>query len=129
MSNIGLKIKLLASKKKIDATDIAERIGISKQAVYGIYNNEDIHTKRLREISEILEVPITYFFNDEDCKQTNQEELEILRRENESLKKEIDRLQRLKFPTSDEKAFEISMKFFEVTKEMFDYCKQIDSVR
>lgn len=63
--SIGLKIKELASKKNITLSDLAKRIGKTKQAVYEIVEKEDVNTAILRKLSEVFNVPIGYFFEDD----------------------------------------------------------------
>lgn len=89
MKHIGLKIKELASKEKIDVSQLAEKLGKSKQAIYDLYAKEDVNTSLLRELSVILNVPIITFFQDEQEYNTDiQEKLE-------KAKEEIERLNNL----------------------------------
>ena len=64
--NIGLKIKELASKENLEISAIAEKLGKSKQAVYDMLSKQDLNTSVLRELSVILKVPITAFFQEND---------------------------------------------------------------
>lgn len=93
--NIGLRIKELASKEKLEIPEIAEKLGKSKQAVYDMLSKQDLSTSVLRELSVILRVPITAFFqenNDFDSDNSIQEKLELAYQEIERLKKEIKEL-------------------------------------
>jgi transcriptional regulator with XRE-family HTH domain len=63
---IGLKIKELMSKEKIDAPELARRLGKTKQAVYDMLEKENLNTSILRSLSTIFNVPVTFFFTD-DC--------------------------------------------------------------
>lgn len=63
--SIGLKIKELAGKKNITIADLAKRIGKTKQAVYEIVEKDDVNTSILRKLSEVFNVPIIYFFEDD----------------------------------------------------------------
>lgn len=84
--NIGLKIKELASKEKLDVSELAKRLGKSKQAVYDLLEKEDLNTSILKQLSQILNVPITAFFQEKLETQNVQEELEKARMEIEHLK-------------------------------------------
>lgn len=86
--NIGLKIKELASKEKLDVSELAKRLGKSKQAVYDLLEKEDLNTSILKQLSQILNVPITAFFQEKLETQNVQEELEKARMEIEHLKAE-----------------------------------------
>ena len=91
--NIGLRIKELANKEKLEIPEIAEKLGKSKQAVYDMLSKQDLSTSVLRELSVILRVPITAFFqenNDFDSDNSIQEKLELAYQEIERLKKEIE---------------------------------------
>lgn len=93
--NIGLRIKELASKEKLEIPEIAEKLGKSKQAVYDMLSKQDLSTSILRELSVILRVPITAFFqenNDFDSDNSIQEKLELAYQEIERLKKENEEL-------------------------------------
>lgn len=63
--SIGLKIKELAGKKNVTLADLAKRIGKTKQAVYEIVEKDDVNTAILRKLSEVFNVPIGYFFEDD----------------------------------------------------------------
>lgn len=123
MIHIGLKIKELMEKNNIDAPKLATKLGKTKQAVYAMIEREDINTSLLKDISSIFDVPLSFFFTDSenkiDCEQ------EKLKQEIISLKQEIKRLQELKLPTKDDKALDVSRRFFEATKEMFSYFEHI----
>ncbi len=120
MFNIGLKIKELMSQEKIDAPELAKRIGKTKQAVYAMLDKEDINTAVLRDISKVFNVPITFFFGN-----SSQENVDLLKKEIQSLKDEVQRLRELKLPERNDKALDVSMKFFEAAKEMFSFYSQM----
>lgn len=91
--NIGLRIKELASKEKLEIPEIAERLGKSKQAVYDMLSKQDLNTSVLRELSAILKVPITAFFQENDDLSPSssiQEKLESAYQEIERLRKEVE---------------------------------------
>ena len=99
---------------------MAKRIGKTKQAVYAMLDKEDINTAVLRDISKVFNVPITFFFGD-----SSQENVDILKKEIQSLKDEVQRLRELKLPERNDKALDVSMKFFEAAKEMFSFYSQM----
>ena len=61
---IGLRIKEFMIKENIEISELAKRLGKSKQAIYDILDKEDINTSLLRELSSILNAPIASFFED-----------------------------------------------------------------
>ena len=121
---IGLKIKELMSKEKIDAPTLARELGKTKQAVYDMLEKEDVNTAILRQLSNIFKVPVTFFLTEEQ-ENGNQEELDLLRREVVALKEEIQRLKELKLPNRNDKLYDLWMQFMrnqaqhqEIMKEM-----------
>lgn len=121
--DIGLKIKELMSKEKLDAPTLARRLGKSKQAVYDMLEKTDLNTSVLRNLAEIFHVPVTFFLTDEA---TDNEEVAALKKEIAELRLEVERLKNLKLPTANERALDVSMKFFEAAKEMFTYYNQME---
>lgn len=91
--NIGLKIKELADKKKLTLADLAKAMGKTKQAVYEMVEKEDVNTSILKQLSAIYDVPISFFFgeNDEDI-EAIKEKLSELEKENERLKQDLYRI-------------------------------------
>jgi transcriptional regulator with XRE-family HTH domain len=61
--DIGLKISELCKRRKISAYDIAKHLNKTPQAVYDIFKRKSIDSNLLLLISNILEVPVTYFFD------------------------------------------------------------------
>lgn len=121
---IGLKIKELMSKEKMDAPTLARELGKTKQAVYDMLEKEDVNTAILRQLSDIFKVPVTFFLT-EGQENDNQEELDLLRREVVALKEEIQRLKELKLPNRNDKLYDLWMQFMrnqaqhqEIMKEM-----------
>lgn len=121
--DIGLKIRELMGKENIDAPTLAKRLGKSKQAVYDMLEKTDLNTSVLRSLAEIFHVPVTFFLTDEA---TDNEEVAALKREVNELRLEVERLKNLKLPTANERALDVSMKFFEAAKEMFTYYNQME---
>ena len=121
---IGLKIKELMSKEKMDAPTLARELGKTKQAVYDMLEKEDVNTAILRQLSDIFKVHVTFFLT-EGQENVNQEELDLLRREVVALKEEIQRLKELKLPNRNDKLYDLWMQFMrnqaqhqEIMKEM-----------
>ena len=65
MVHIGLKIKGLVDKEKLDIPYIAEKLGKSRQAVYDMFGKEDLNTSVLRQFSNILRVPLKTFVEED----------------------------------------------------------------
>ena len=102
-ASIGVKIKELMSKEKMDAPALAKRLNKSKQAVYVMLDKEDVSTSVLKELAEIFHVPVTYFLTDNKTTLDDQEEISALKRETALLKSEVERLRELKLPTWTQK--------------------------
>lgn len=62
---IGLKIKELMIKEKLEIPELAKRLGKTKQAIYDMLDKKDLNTSLLRDLSSIFNVPITVFFEEE----------------------------------------------------------------
>lgn len=110
MYHIGLKIRTLMSKEKIDAPTLAKKMGKTKQAIYDMLEKEDVSTAILKNLSSIFNVPMTYFVTEEETS-TNQGELNLLRREIIELKEENERLRELKLPNRNDKLHDLWMQF------------------
>ena len=120
MVHIGLKIKELMSERKIDAPTLAKRLNKTKQAVYVMLEKEDISTSVLREVANVFDVSLSYFFEID-----GQKEIDELKRRVELLESENERLRKSALLTNNDKALDVSMKFFEAAREMFTYYKQM----
>lgn len=66
MLHIGKKIKELREKENLSAETLGKKMGISKQSVFDMERKADISTMRLRQLSSIFHVPMTYFVEDDD---------------------------------------------------------------
>jgi len=123
--HIGLKIKELMSKEKIDAPTLAKKMDKTKQAVYDMLEKEDVSTAILKKLSDIFKVPVTFFLTDEVQEEGSQAELDLLRKEVVELKQEIQRLKELKLPNRNDRLYDLWMQFMrnqaqhqEIMKEM-----------
>lgn len=120
MVHIGLKIKELMSERKIDAPTLAKRLNKTKQAVYVMLEKEDISTSVLREVANVFDVSLSYFFEVD-----SQKEIDELRMRIKLLESENERLRKSALQSNNDKALDVSMKFFEAAKEMFTYYNQM----
>ena len=63
MKEIGIKIKFMRNKKNISSANFAQMIGISRQQLQSYESGAvDIKIDRLYNIAKILDVNVTYFF-------------------------------------------------------------------
>ncbi|MBN2664370.1 MAG: helix-turn-helix transcriptional regulator [Bacteroidales bacterium] len=60
-----IKIKHTAEKKSYLLKDLSEKIGMSYQNLNRCIRENKISANDLEKISEVLEVPISYFFEDD----------------------------------------------------------------
>jgi transcriptional regulator with XRE-family HTH domain len=58
------KIKGLAKNRGITIKDLAVRIDMSEANLYKVFKRKSIETKYLQKIADVLSVPISYFFDD-----------------------------------------------------------------
>ncbi|MBP1615715.1 MAG: Cro/C1-type DNA-binding domain [Bacteroidetes bacterium] len=65
----GEKLKNLIAKKNINIEDFASSIGVSVSSVFKYYNKEHFDTELLEKFSNELDVPISYFFEDNSSNQ------------------------------------------------------------
>lgn len=63
---IGLKIKELCKKENLSLTDLAKKLHKTRPAVAEMVEKQDVNTAILRECSIIFNVPISFFFAEED---------------------------------------------------------------
>lgn len=66
INHIGRKIKELVERKKMSVEELASKLQKSHTAIYDIYKKQDINTELLTQISEVLDVPISYWFQEDD---------------------------------------------------------------
>lgn len=66
--HIGKKIKYLVEHSNLRMQDIALQLGKkSRQSLYNYYEQTHVSTELIEKLCKIFEVPITYFFeNDQD---------------------------------------------------------------
>lgn len=63
---IGKKIKKLAEERKMTATKLASLLDLTRPAVSAIYEKEDVSTAIVRQCAKIFNVPVSYFFDEEE---------------------------------------------------------------
>lgn len=81
-------IEIIADNKRITIPQLAERIGMTKSGLYRSIEKETVSIKTIEKISEVLGVPVTIFFEDENEKLNKHD----LTAEVEALKKEFQQL-------------------------------------
>jgi len=107
------KIKRTIKDKKITLKHLSYEIGVTEQGLIKMFNNHNLKVETLEKIAQALEVPVSYFFDEQDngghiIKNNNvivgnnnqqhnandMKEIEFLKKENEHLKKIIELLER-----------------------------------
>lgn len=71
MKNIGEEIKKIIDLRGLKRRDLAHFLDMTEANVSKIYNKESIDVSLLERISKFLKVPITYFFETENCASQN----------------------------------------------------------
>ena len=66
-ASIGTKLKVLLKRKSINAKEFGKMIGKSEGRVYQYYNETNFYTDTLKEFSVLLNVPMSYWFDDKDA--------------------------------------------------------------
>lgn len=61
---IGLRIRELMIQENIEVSELAKKMGKTKQAIYDMLEKKDVNTSLLRDLSSILNVPIAAFFEE-----------------------------------------------------------------
>ena len=67
----GEDLKNRLKSTAIPMSEIANKMGIMPQSLYSIFNSEDVKSGVLERLSEVLEVPIAYFYGDSYTVQGN----------------------------------------------------------
>lgn len=62
MKGESIRKKIRLSSHRLN--DVAEKMGVSPQALNNILNAEDVKTGSLERIAEAMNLPITYFYGD-----------------------------------------------------------------
>ena len=90
-----LKIRALVSLKKITIEELANKLTISKQALHNILGNRtSLKIEHLEKIAKVLEVPVSYFFEEDQgnaisISTTKSNDIEQLQKEIENLKEQL----------------------------------------
>jgi len=64
MANLQ-KIKVIAKERGITISELAEQLGMTPQAVHLMVRENSTKTDTLERVAQILQVPITVFFDEE----------------------------------------------------------------
>lgn len=67
------RLKKILKTRKITQKELAEKIGVSVTTINDLLKREDLKVSMLEKIAKVLQVPVSYFF-DEECnsgQQTN----------------------------------------------------------
>lgn len=64
MANLQ-KIKVIAKERGITINELAEQLGMTPQAVHLMVRENSTKTDTLERVAQILQVPITVFFDEE----------------------------------------------------------------
>jgi transcriptional regulator with XRE-family HTH domain len=67
----GEDLKNRLKSTAIPMSEIANKMGIMPQSLYSIFNSEDVKSGVLEKLSQVLEVPIAYFYGDSYTVQGN----------------------------------------------------------
>ncbi len=86
MKDFETKIRNLIKANKMSIEDFAIKIGITKQNFYLILKRNDLNVSYLEKMSSILDVPITYFFTDDDIIPNNETQTDIADEKDKKIK-------------------------------------------
>ena len=64
--SIGKKIRELCEQKNISLASLGRKLGKTRTAVYAMVENEDVSTAIVRQCAKIFNVPVSYFFDEEE---------------------------------------------------------------
>ena len=64
IDNMLKKVKKLSERKNVPMSRIIGAVEMSEKGFYIMFKNESIKVRVLNKISQVLDVPITYFFED-----------------------------------------------------------------
>ncbi len=92
MEHIGNKIKFFIEESKLSSVEVAKQMKTSYQNLYRIFNRVSVETRYLFELSKILNIPVTSFFEDEQGIKFTSIDREKLLKENEENKIIFDKL-------------------------------------
>lgn len=93
------KIKILLEEKRLTINELCEKIEITDMGFRKMFSNESLKVSTLKKISEVLEVPVTYFFGEESSESKvssvgGSSLCEKLQAENTILKEQIEELKK-----------------------------------
>jgi len=97
MQDVGNRIRSIVFASKFSPKEISIKLGISYQYLFKIFNSENVDTKYLFQLAEILNIPVTSFFsegNSENVSELN-EQIKNLKHKNyiiETIARDIQRM-------------------------------------
>lgn len=101
IQHVGSRIKELIINSNLSVKEISEKLGISSPNIYRLYERDSVETRYLVKLSEIFNIPISYFFGDVDSRELESEingfkrKLELKEEELISLKEKNEMLGKL----------------------------------
>lgn len=106
--NVNNKILVYLESKGIGQTGLAKKMGISKQNLFRLLNSDDIKISQLLQITKVLEVPFTYFFDGKENVSNDEKE------------KDKKRIEDLEYLVNLNKRAELD-KYIQVINEILKY--------
>lgn len=123
------RINVFRESKSLSVQAFEKEIGASNGS-WGKANtlSEDVLIKIIIKFPELnpnwLLRGIGGMLSGQDDRNSSINEIEALKEENATLKKELERLKTLKLPTKDSKVYNLWMKFMDITSEMQELYKE-----
>lgn len=123
------RINVFRESKHLSVQAFEREIGVSNGS-WGKANtlSEDVLIKVMFKFPELnpnwILRGVGGILSSEDDRNSSNSEMESLKEENASLKKELERLKALKIPTKDSKVYNLWMKFMDITSEMQELYKE-----
>lgn len=118
------RIKILAKLKKISLKDVSENIGLSEQGLHYSITNETLKVVDLEKISIFLNVPVSYFFEDNEIIYNDESKLYFQKAKNG---KTIT--QTIHTGDSKEEFEKFELKIHSLEKEIDSLVREIDLIK
>lgn len=119
MANLNL-IRTIASEKKIQLKEISEKVGLTPGGLQNIMSQNSTKIETLEKIADVLGVPVTVFFTNENENIVLKEENQKLKEKNVLLHEELENL--------NEKLKLSELKYKKLNSELDELFKEYDSV-
>jgi transcriptional regulator with XRE-family HTH domain len=81
------KIKSELEKRKITVKDFCRKLDVTEQGLYQMIRNESMKIDLLERISALLQVPISFWFDDQDSEQPTVKKIKKQKTEKKALLK------------------------------------------